>query len=80
MTTQPTLRTSFFLLALMWLSFTQTAFAEAKIGIGLKQGYDTAYISDIDPFGSGAASGLMNGDRIKEINGVADLPGVFRTS
>ncbi|WP_041366662.1 hypothetical protein [Methylophaga frappieri] len=71
MTTKPTLRTSFSLLALMWLFLGQTAFAEAKLGIELKQGYNTAYISDIDPFGSGAASGLMASDRIKEVNGVA---------
>lgn len=71
MTSKLILHTFFSLLALMWISLAQTAFAAGKIGVGLKQGYNTAYISDIDPFGSGAASGLMNGDRIKEVNGVA---------
>lgn len=59
------------LTALICVAFVQAAFAETKLGIGLKQGYNYAYISDISPFGSGAASGFMDRDHIKEVNGVS---------
>jgi len=44
------------------------AYAQIKLGVEIKQGYDAVYIADIDPSGLAAASGLMKGDSIKEIN------------
>ncbi len=40
---------------------------QGALGIAIAQGYDYPYISHINPFGAGAASGLMVGDHIKEI-------------
>lgn len=44
---------------------------EAKLGIGLEQGYDYPYILEIDPYGLGAAAGMMQGDHIKQIGSVS---------
>ncbi len=66
-------RFSFFSLILLFVlfAFSSTAWAETKLGIALKQGYDYPYISEIDPKGIGAASGFMKGDHIKEIGSVS---------
>jgi len=45
--------------------------APVKLGIEIKQGHKDTYIGDIDPKGLAAATGLMAGDHIKEIDGVA---------
>ncbi len=47
------------------------ASAEGTLGIALKQGYDYPYISAIDPYVSAAASGLMQGDHIKDIGAIS---------
>lgn len=47
--------------------YTTSVQAADRLGIALQQGYDYPHVSYIDPFGPGAASGLMVGDRIKEI-------------
>ena len=51
--------------ASLFPAFAQT---DAKLGIALKQGYNSPYISEINPYGSGAASGFMSSDYILEIN------------
>lgn len=58
-----------FSFCLMFFSVYQVglAVAQDRLGIALKQGHDYTYISHIDPFGAGAASGLMVGDHIKEV-------------
>jgi len=59
------------LLVFILVVFAPSAQAQVKLGIEIKQGYDSAYVADIDPNGLAAAAGIMKGDYIKEIDNVA---------